>query len=221
MVSEGTTNGLFAALSLLAEHPVDAVAEVYSSAMKIAYWDHKDLTLAGGLAIGGVSRLLAAATSAESDHDAYRFRSAAKTLTYDYASFSWKGWDEDGIEVSDRGAEAGLAAAKLNLSLAVDLDKGALRISRARWMVGAHLLTAGEYDAARTEFTIAEALASEVGEDTDAILNRAYRYLAGSAMGVDGAEDDLISAVSALSAMDHGDDFVEQVMTAKRVIGLG
>ena len=68
------------------------------AAMRRSYPDHHDVALAVAIAYAGVSRLLAAAASSEAEK-AYTLRSAAKSLTYDVASFTWPGWDEPGIEL--------------------------------------------------------------------------------------------------------------------------
>lgn len=208
----------FDLLASLARKPVDDAVEGYRDAMRAAYWDDHDLTLTTGIAFGGASRLLAAASETEDADAAYRYWSAAKGLTYDYASFAWPGWDQEGIVISVNEAAAGLAAARTNLSLAIDLDKGDLARSRAHWMIGAHLLTSGDVAAARSEFERAVELAERAGETTDAELGRAYVALADATAGKDSAAGDLAAAIEQLASLEHGQDLVDQVVTAKRVV---
>lgn len=158
VVAQGIEHGVFAALRVVAEQPIADVADMYSDAMRLAYWERKDLTLAVGFAVGGVSRLLAEASTAAPDA-AYDLRSRVKALVCDYASFSWIDWDEDGNAISANEAVAGLGAARMNLTLATELGKGQLAESRAHWMIGAHLLTGGDPVGASSSFATAQGLA--------------------------------------------------------------
>ncbi len=58
----------------------------------------------------------------------------AKAISYNLASFSWPGWDEQEIElcVSDIAME--LDAAKLNLRLTIELKRGAGPMRKAHWL---------------------------------------------------------------------------------------
>ena len=143
-LDKGRTEGAFAAIAELAaiDDPTEA-ADAYFEGMKTAYWDDKDVHLTTAIAYAGVSRLLTEAEHANAE-TAAELRSKAKAMTYNLASFTWTGWDEPGVEIAPSDQAAGLAAARSNLDMAVELDKGDLAIGRAWWMLGAHLLTAGE-----------------------------------------------------------------------------
>lgn len=218
VVLEGREHGAFAAVAALAVvKDLAQAAEAYSQSMKSAYWEEKDLPLAVAIAYAGVGRLLGAA-DVSSDEEAYELRSAAKALMYDLASFSWPGWDEPGIEIAPSDAAAGLAAAKSNLALAVQLEKGDLATSRAHWMLGGHLLTCGDVSAARQEFTKARKLAERAGAVAEAELSTAFDRLAALATGETGAEENLSASLVRLTELDEF--FVGQVETARSVLGL-
>jgi len=218
-VAAGRSEGAFAAIAQIAEID-DAVAagEAYAEAQREAYWTARDLSLVAAFAYAGCTRLLTAAHDADTD-TAYRLRSSAKAMMYDLASFSWPGWDEEGIVIGDNDAAAGLAAARSNLVMAIDLEKGDLAVSRAHWMLGAHLLTAGEPEGAAEQFTRAGERAEAAGAEAEVALAAAFRALSDLAAGT-GSGDALDRAVAELGAADGGEAFWGQVETARRVLGL-
>jgi len=218
VVLEGREHGAFAAIAALAVvQELGQAAEAYSQSMKTAYWEEKDLPLAVAIAYAGVGRLLGAA-DVSSDEEAYELRSSAKALMYDLASFSWPGWDEPDIEIGPSDAAAGLAAAKSNLALAVQLEKGDLATSRAHWMLGGHLLTSGDVSVARQEFAQARKLAERAGAAAEVELSTAFDLLAALATGDTDAEEKLSASMLRLSQLDEF--FVGQVETARTVLGL-
>ena len=219
-IEKGRTEGAFAAIAELAtiDDPAEA-AEAYSEAMRTAYWDDKDVHLTMAIAYAGVSRLLNAADGAD-EATAHDLRSKAKGMTYDLASFTWAGWDEPGVDIAPSDEAAGLSAARTNLALAVELDKGDLALARGWWMLGAHLLTGGEHKEACEAFSAAAEYAEQAGSDVEAALASAFDALASLAAGEDGAEGDLDRAVESLGATEGGEEFVGQVETCRSVLGL-
>lgn len=220
VILEGKDNGAFAAVAALAEisDSMEA-ADAYKDSMKTAYWDEKDLPLVVAIAYAGVGRLLAAANEA-GDVEAHELRSAAKSLMYDLASFSWVGWNESGIEISPTDSAAGLAAARSNLALATQLDKGDLALSRAHWMLGAHLLTAGHPTEAKKEFEKGRDSADRAGATVEMELATAFAFLADVSAGDEGALEGLAGSRERLAAFEDGEFFVEQVDAAREVLGL-
>jgi DNA-binding transcriptional MerR regulator len=220
-VQRGLEDGAFAAVaSLAAISDVSDAANAFGQALKSAYWDHKDLVLASAIAYAGAGRLLAAAAQATEQREADEARSAVKGLVYDLASFAWPGWDEPGVDIPAEAEAAGLSAARANLAMAVDLEKGDLPISRAHWMLGAHLLTSGEFAEARDHFSVAADFADRAGADAEMALARAFGALADLAESKPGAETDLSGALQDLEACEGGDMFVAQVETARTVLDL-
>lgn len=210
----------YADIAALAEVDLAAQPTAYLEAMRHAYWEDKDLSAAMAIAWAGISRLLATAHGAEPPA-AHELRSQAKALSYDLASFTWAGWDEPGIVITPPEARAGYAAARANLALATELEKGKLPRSRAHWIVGAHELAAGRPDDAGTNFEAAATLAVAAGTEgaSEAKLARAFLALAGLAAGT-GSEADLDSALQVLREDPDGAALVEQVQTARTAFDL-
>jgi hypothetical protein len=210
----------YADIAALAEVDLAVQPTAYLEAMRHAYWEDKDLSAAMAIAWAGISRLLATAHGAE-PAAADGLRSQAKALSYDLASFTWAGWDEPGIVITPPEARAGYAAARANLALATELEKGELPRSRAHWILGAHELAAGRPDDAKTNFEAAATLADAAGTEgvSEAKLARAFLALAELGAGTD-SEAVLDSALQALREDPDGAALVEQVQTARAVFDL-
>lgn len=216
----GTSDGHRSVSSLirtLAAHPGDAVAEAFRIEMRGAYWEAKDLPAALAIGFAAVDRCLVEAARSDG-RVALERRGEAKGFLYDISSFAWPGWDEPGIEVDPSQARLGLDAAIANLELAIELDKDALPMTRAHWMLGAHRLTAGSAAEAEASFGTAEEFAERAGSTVDAALARAFGALARLAEGRDHAEDALAAALGDLADLPDGDVYVEQVAAARRVL---
>lgn len=221
VLEHGRDGGTFAAIAVLAELASAAdVADACNEAMRRSYWELRDVQLSVGLAYAGTALLL---RLADDERDATVERDlqiAVKGLLYNIASFTWPGWDEEGIEIAPSDQAAGLDAARASLDLVERLDLDELQRSRSHWMLGAHLLTSGEHAAAVDSFDQAIESAGRAGKPTDEKLATAFRALAGLADGSLEANEDLDAALDDLSAVEHGPDFVTQVTTARRVLGL-
>ena len=210
----------FADIAALAEVDLSAKPKAYSDAMRHAYWEDKDLSAAMAIAWAGISRLLAQAHGSTPEQ-AYELRSQAKALSYDLASFTWAGWDEPGIVITPPEARAGCAAARANLALATELEKGDLPRSRAHWILGAHELAAGRPEDARASFEAAASLADAAGSEgsSEAKLARAFIVLTDRSTGA-ASEADLDAALAALRADPDGAVLVEQVRTARAALDI-
>ena len=219
-VTSGRELGAFAAIASLAgiKDPTEA-SNAYSEAMRTAYWTDKDIPMVTAIAYAGVSRLLAAAEPADRD-ESYQLRSSAKGLLYDLASFTWIGWDEPGVVIGPTDASAGLAAAQSNLGMAIELDKGDLPVSRAYWMLGAHLLTGRQIGDAQAAFAEAARCAEAAGAEAEALLSRAFGILGSLAAGEEGAAKRLDATIARLGSIEEGDFFADQVTTARSVLGV-
>src|SRR5688500_17012208 len=119
----------FAAIAWLSAQPDPiAVAKAFSEAMLHLYWQEKNLPLAIAFGRAGAQFALAAAAGWETSDPgkALELRGSAKTMAYNLASFTWPGWNEPGIVTTSSDVALGLDAAKANLRLAVELQKGEL-----------------------------------------------------------------------------------------------
>lgn len=209
--------GSIAALAAVAD--TSDAADAYGQAMKSAYWEHHDVALVTAIAYAGAGRLLALAEEADDPDEAHEAKTAVRGLMYDLASFSWPGWDEPGVSISSDAQAAGLSAARACFALTAELGMEDLARSRAHWMLGAHLLMAAAPVEAGDQFSLAGQAADRAGADAEVSLSSGFAALAALAAGAAGAEDALVSALDELRAVDGGDMFVEQVETARRVLG--
>ena len=208
-------NGPIGAIAYLAGIEDDREAgAAHAGAMRDAYWQGEDLALVVALGYAGITRCFTAAARADPD-TALELRSTAKAMSYNLASFTWDGWGDRAVSPLDLGA--GLAAAEENLRLAHELDKGDLPVSRALWMLGAHLVSAGRRDEARQRFTAAAAGARTAAAEAEALLSEAFAALCDVLEGAPGAEDDLERRLAILGEAEDGPAFVEQVTTAREV----
>lgn len=205
--------------SLAGVREAGAAAAAAREAMRSAYWDERDVATAMAIAYAGAGRLLSDAAAADPAASA-EIRSDVKGLVYDLASFTWPGWDEPGISITEPEAAAGLAAARANLAMAVDLEKGDLPTARAHWMLGAHLLTAGDHAGAVGEFGRAEQFARRAGAEAEAELAVAFRTLGALAAGDETAGPRLEADLQRLGRAEGGGGFVSQVETVRRLLDL-
>ena len=135
-------------------------------------------------------------------------------MCYDLASFTWSGWGEPDLSISLDQEAAGLEAARENLRLARGLDKGALPISRALWMLGAHLAAARDYQGATDRLNEAAAAAREADADDEAALADAFAALVGVLAGRSKSEQLLEEQMVVLRTFEGGEGLAGQVTTA-------
>jgi hypothetical protein len=133
--------------------------------------NENDLALSVAMAQAGIRYALTVAQQiAEQDPEgAGSLRAQAKTIAYNLAANTWPGWGEEGVEPTPQQIAIGWDAAKLNLRLAVALKKGPKKEAHAYWIIGAHELAAGRYDAAAGSELMAQgyrAVARILADDT-------------------------------------------------------
>lgn len=186
--------------------------------MRAAYWERKDIgeVLSLGLAAIEHGMARAGAAGAEAADEILRW---VKAIAYDVGSFTWRGWGEEGIEIDDDAARAGLDAARLNLRLAEMLDRSEEVRCAAHWLVGAHLLAVGSYDDAIAAFGEADAAATRAADPVQGHVQHGYIAIARLLQGIPDARDDLDAVEGALGATDDGVFWVEQLETALTALG--
>lgn len=171
----------FTAVEFLNQQPDSlAVAAAYNDLVKELYWQRKNIAHVVAMSRAGIQYCsdqaeMAAAADIEK---AYTLRSAAKQLAYNLASFTWPGWNQAGIELEPVQVEAGLDAARQNLRLALELDKGDLPLSRAYWMLGGHLLAVQALAGAEANFRRAVMYADRADAPADSMLAHGFASLA-------------------------------------------
>ena len=197
------------------------VAKTYAELVKRLYWQEKNVPDMVALARAGIQFALAAGSAAFKQDlvKTLLLRGEAKSIAYNLASFTWIGWDEPGITLTATDQSYGLEAAKTNLRLAFELEKGDLRISRGYWIKAAHLLAAAELAAAKQEFQKAAIYAARDRATADKLLACAFELL------VDRLRDPhdphfetrLDAIKSQFRSLEHGRMYIDQIDTAWRV----
>lgn len=213
------------AAGLLTSEGAAVGCDAYAQVVLDLYWKHKDLRWSRLFADSGIRFAMIWAFAAGKDEKAAaRFRSAAKAMAYNIASFSWPGWDEPGITITPDDVAAGVGEARLNLELARELEKGDIALSRAHWLVGAMQLAQGEREEALASFREAQRHADASAQSSaDAALCRAYVALAERLIDpADAARAAAFEAARAeLASAEHGAELVAQIDMAWRVFGPG
>jgi hypothetical protein len=198
-----------------------AAAKTFVEVMRHFYWKEKQLTASIVFAQAGAHYALFQAARIEPTEPAMasQLRGIAKGLMYDIASFTWPGWDEPGIAITATELLIGLGAAKANLRLARELNKGDLPLSRAYWMLAGHHLCGRDYHAAEDHYELAARHAATAGAKSEELLAAGFVRLAGLFISpgnailqaqLDGIQRDLMQ-------LENGPDFVQQMRTALRV----
>lgn len=211
----------FAAIAALAAEPDKlAATKAFHEVMHHFYWKEKELVPAVAFGRAGVQHGLSAATAVEAVDAAlaYELRSTAKGMAYDLASFTWTGWNEKGISITDSDLKIGLDAAKTNLRLAVELKKGDLPLCRAHWMLGAQQLALHDDKNAIESFEKSAQFAKAAQAEGEELLARGDVAIVRlrQSHGKEGAAD-LEKVKSQLKGVKDGEFFIEQLNTAAQV----
>lgn len=211
-----------AAIEFLGRHLDPLVAtQVFGDLQHEFYWQRRDLH--GSIAFGqaGVEFGLAAAARVEQENTtlAHEIRSVAKGINYDIASLSWPGWDEPGIQITAADLAVGMDAAKTNLRLAKELNRGDLPLSRALWVLGAHHLAVRDQARAKELFSDAAKHPAKANAKADELLNLGYLHLTRLVEHPADANagDALQRTKEELGALKDGKEFVQQLDVARRV----
>jgi hypothetical protein len=208
---------IFAAIQYLCQQPdPQAVSDQFHSLIRHFYWKKKEMNRVVALAHAGITYALTAATATPDAEAATKLRSVAKAISYDLASFTWDGWAEPGIVLTETHLAFGLEAARANLRLAQELNKGDLPLSRAYWMVGAQEISAKEYKAAYEHFVEAMRYARAAGVYSEELLARGFGCLAQLVPNADNepVDEELAAIQKELEGVEDGNAFNEQLNNA-------
>jgi len=197
-----------------------ASIEAFHELMRHCYWQLKDLF--GAITFGRAGAQHAFASAAHLDAGqadlARELRHRGKGFFYDIASFTWPGWNEQGIAITASDLATGFDAARTNLRLAEQLQRGDLPMSRAHWVLGAQRLAAGDRAAAREAFIAAAEYAEKANSRADLLLAHGYMHLVDLLIGPDEAARRQLDEVKRdLRGQEDGEFFIEQLETAQRV----
>lgn len=146
-----------------------AVIKNFSELVRLLYWQEKDL--AGVVAMGraGIQYGLS--------YTDPEVRKVAKAIAYNLASFTWNGWDEVGIKITEGDLAVGLDSAQACVRLAKELEQDDIARSRSRFMLGAHYLSSGNVDKAKYNFYRATVYANRADNQAEALLAWAFIYI--------------------------------------------
>ena len=197
-----------------------AVAQAYVDLVNVLYWEERDMDHVVAMSRAGIQYASDQALAQGAGSGAYfTLRSSAKALAYNLGSFTWPGWKEANLQIDALHVAAGMDAARLNLRLALELDKGDLPLSRAYWLLGAHLLADGHYRGAQALFGRAAMYARRAAAPLDSALNEAFAALGRLlAQPQDpGGEEAYSGALESLRLLDEQDALVGQVQNARSV----
>jgi len=165
----------YAAIELLGRHDPQLAAEVYEKLQLDLYWKQKNLPATVAFSQAGIQHSLTAAGKATDDAAARSLRGAAKHLAYNLASFTWPGWNEPGIVITESDLAIGLEAARLNVRLAEELDRPEKARANALWTLGAQQLAAGDHSQAAETFGRAQSHA--IRADAPALVQMLEGYV--------------------------------------------
>jgi hypothetical protein len=120
------------------------------------------------------------------------------------------------VEITSADHAAGFDAARVNLRLAIELERGDLPTSRAHWMVGAYHMADGEYSQATSNFEQGIIFAKQADATVDELLNHGYILVAKLLASPD--DTSTLEAYEnlkvAFQEVEHGGDFAQQLDTA-------
>jgi hypothetical protein len=168
----------------------EEVAGKYSNLVMDFYWKEHDLPRVTFFANAGMQYCLTEADrlGEERPETVDKLKSTAKAIAYNLASFTWPGWDEEGITITDTDLAVGLDAARLNLRLAEELSKPVSAVSAAYWVLGAQLMAANHLEEAEEAFTHAADKSEEAGDEAGRYMNLGYIGIAKILEGSDKTE---------------------------------
>ena len=202
----------------------DEQVQAFDLVLRHAYWNKKDLT--GAIQIGQAGITRGEQLAAQFPEKENKIMSQVKGIYYNLASFTWPGWDEPDIKITPEQVQLGLAAAKENFRLAIELKKDALPLSRACWMLGAQEIAVKDYSSAIDHFYQAEQFAEQAVSREgpqqgkgEALLARGFAQLASLLAKPEGPKisADLDKTKLALVSLESGEFFVKQIDDAWRV----
>lgn len=210
------------AIKYLEALPPLAAVQTADNAMTKLYKEHKDLAAAIAVAKSTVNQTLKAAEELKprDPKAAEELLGALKPVAYNLASFTWPGWGEPSITVSEEDAKQGLEAARLNLRLAQELKRDDHALSQAHWLLGAQLLAQKADTEAADAFREAAKRAAAAGKRNEELLAQGYLQVTALLQSPTeaNAASELQHIEEELLKLENGKEFVEQLHTARKTL---
>lgn len=169
------------------------IAQRYEYLVRDLYWQEKALHAVVPIARAGIQYCLTKSRElGEKDAEsAKRILDLAKIMSFNLSSFTWPGWDEKDIVITDEALAAGLEAAVLNVRLVERLGADPAQMSNSYWAIGAQYLAMEDYAKAKSAFESAAEYAHKAGSKDAAMMNSGYIAMAGI---LEGAEKEKMQA---------------------------
>lgn len=152
--------------------------------------------------------------------EALEYTSAAIPMTYNLAANTWVGWGrEQAGAIGESHQRLGLAAARKNVELAAQVGLGPERRRNGYWILGAHQLAAGDYDAAAESFATSAALGEESGSAASTAMAQGWLHVVRIVAGEDETAE-LAAIESQLRGLgEDGVFYADQYAVALGVFG--
>jgi len=157
------------------------IAQRYEFLVRDLYWQEKALHAVVPIARAGIQYCLTKSRELrEKDAEsAKKLLNLAKVMSFNLSSFTWPGWDEKGIVITETDLVAGLEAAKLNVRLVEELGADPSQLSNSYWAIGAQYLAMKDYAQAKAAFESAAKYAHKSGSKDAALMNNGYISMVG------------------------------------------
>lgn len=179
------------------------VMTLYTAATIHFLHKKKDMKAFVRLSQAGIQYELTMAGLTKDPKQAAVYRAQAKTLAYDLAANVWQGWGPGTFAATKEQQRVGLDAARLDLRLAIELDKPAIKLAYAWWMLAATQMGLGDYTAARKGFEAAAAAARKARNEIFELSARGFlgvtAILAGQTKEGQAAVDEAKTALAAFA----------------------
>lgn len=195
------------------------IAQRYEYLVRDLYWQEKSVEAIVPVARAGIQYCLTKASElAEKDSAAaHKMVDYAKIISYNLSSFTWPGWDEKDIVITDDALVAGLEAAMLNVRLVERLGGKPGQMSNSYWAIGAQYLAMKDYAKAKSAFESAAKYAHKAGSKDAALMNNGYIAMVGILEGSEKerAQVDFDKTVKALKDLGTEDSkfFADQLVS--------
>ena len=198
------------------------ILDAFKEIAKRLYWDSNDM--AGVIIFSGAAiqyaQMSVQSVSVKEDVVG-QMKEKAAAIAYNLASFTWPGWDKEGLEISITEQNIGMEAAKTNLRSIEEMGGGNLQLARAYWMTGAHRLTLHNTDEAIYCFERSLKYADWADNREETLLAQGYMILAQMLQSekVDAQDLELLEKLKKkMVELPDGDTFVGQIETTYDVV---
>lgn len=196
------------------------VAQRYEFLVRDLYWQEKALHAVLPIANAGILYCLTKANElTEKDAEvASKMVNYAKIMSFNLSSFTWPGWDEKDIVITEHALVVGLEAAKLNVRLVEKLGGDHGQLSNSYWAIGAQYIALKDFGSAIAAFESAVEYAEKAGSKDAELMNNGYiamtKVLEGSKK--EQAQADFDKIVKALKDIgsDDANFYADQLVSA-------